>query len=164
MNLNPRVSSNFCAAFIKPRLPSFIKSGKLKPWFWYCFATLTTKRRFARVNLSNARWSPLRMRCANSTSSSTVIKSSLPISCRYLSSEALSRLVIDLVIFNCRMLLSNVFLIKPFCAHYLQNSLQRYEFYRIFLPSSVIFEKEKSGTFCAALSYSVFVFFIRCLP
>ena len=43
-------------------LPSLIKSGKLKPWFWYCLATDTTKRRLARVNFSNATRSPLRMR------------------------------------------------------------------------------------------------------
>ena len=43
MNLNPRVSSNFSAALISPKLPSLIKSGKLKPWFWYCLATDTTK-------------------------------------------------------------------------------------------------------------------------
>ena len=27
----PLVSSNLCAAFIKPRFPSFIKSGRVKP-------------------------------------------------------------------------------------------------------------------------------------
>ena len=36
--------------------------------------------------------------------SSTVIKSSRPISCRYLSREALSLFVIDFVIFNCLIL------------------------------------------------------------
>ena len=54
MNLKPRVSSNFSAALISPKLPSLIKSGKLKPWFWYCLATDTTKRRLARVNFSSA--------------------------------------------------------------------------------------------------------------
>jgi hypothetical protein len=40
------------------------------------------------------------IRWASSTSSSTVMSSSLPISCRYLSKDALSRLVMDFVIFN----------------------------------------------------------------
>ena len=53
------------------------------------------------VSFSRAFWSPLRILCANSTSSSTPISSSLPISWRYLSREALSRLVIDFVIFSC---------------------------------------------------------------
>ena len=46
------------AALISPKLPSLIKSGKLKPWFWYCLATDTTKRRLARVNFSSAIRSP----------------------------------------------------------------------------------------------------------
>jgi hypothetical protein len=58
----------------------------------------------ARVSFSNACLSPLLIACANSTSSSTVIKSSRPISCRYLSREALSRFVIDFVIFSCLIL------------------------------------------------------------
>ena len=33
MNLKPLVSSKRSAAFISPRLPSFIRSGKLNPWF-----------------------------------------------------------------------------------------------------------------------------------
>ena len=35
MNLKPLVSSNLFAALINPKLPSFIRSGKVKPWFWY---------------------------------------------------------------------------------------------------------------------------------
>src|SRR5688500_17981819 len=49
MNLKPLVSSNLFAALIKPRLPSLIRSGRLRPWFWYCFATDTTKRRLDLV-------------------------------------------------------------------------------------------------------------------
>ena len=64
-------------------------------------ATDTTKRRFAFVSRSSAFWSPFLMRCANSTSSSAEIMVSLLISCRYFSRAALSRLVIDLVIFSC---------------------------------------------------------------
>src|SRR5690606_1731805 len=101
INLNPRVSSKRCAALIKPKFPSLIKSGKVKPWFWYCLATDTTKRKLAFVNFSSALWSPALMRCANSTSSSAVIKSTLPISCKYLSNDAVSLLVTCLVILSC---------------------------------------------------------------
>ena len=66
-----------------------------------CLATDTTKRKFAFVNFSKALWSPALIRCANSTSSSAVIKSTLPISCKYLSNEAVSRLVTCLVILSC---------------------------------------------------------------
>ena len=82
-----------------------MRSGRLRPWFWYCLATETTKRRLARVSFSRASWSPLRMRWASSTSSSGVTSSSRPISCRYLSSDALSRLVMDLVILSCLIIL-----------------------------------------------------------
>ena len=106
INLKPRVSSNFSAALMRPRLPSLIRSGRERPWFWYCFATETTKRRLAFVSLSKALWSPLRMRCANSTSSSAVSNSSWPISWRYLSRDWLSLFVIDLKIFSCLIRLS----------------------------------------------------------
>ena len=111
MNLNPRVSSNFSAALISPRLPSLIRSGRLRPWFWYCFATDTTNLRFALVSFSRAAWSPFLMRWASSTSSSTVMSSSLPISWRYLSSDALSLLVIDFVILSC--LIDQFYFAKP---------------------------------------------------
>ena len=101
MNLKPLVSSNLCAAFIKPRFPSLIKSGKVNPWFWYCFATETTNLRLALVNFSSANWSPALTFWANSTSSSAVIRSTFPISCKYLSREAVSLLVTCFVIFNC---------------------------------------------------------------
>ena len=101
MNLKPRVSSNFSAAFISPTLPSFMRSGRLSPWFWYCFATETTNRRLAFVNLSSALRSPFFIFCASSTSSSTLSSSSCPISCRYLSNDWLSRFVMDFVIFSC---------------------------------------------------------------
>ena len=54
MNLIPFVSSNLCAARISPRLPSLIRSDSETPWFWYFFATLTTKRRLDRTSLSSA--------------------------------------------------------------------------------------------------------------
>ena len=76
MNLKPRVSSNFSAAFSSPMLPSLMRSGSERPWFWYCFATETTKRRFAFVSFSRALRSPFFMRWASSTSSSAEISSS----------------------------------------------------------------------------------------
>src|SRR3569833_2946239 len=54
INLKHLVSSKRYAALIKPKLPSFIKSPRVKPWFWYCFATDTTKRRLVLVRRSNA--------------------------------------------------------------------------------------------------------------
>ena len=101
MNLKPRVSSNFSAALMSPTFPSLMRSARSSPWFWYCFATETTKRRLAFVSRSRASRSPLRMRCASSTSSLAESSSSWPISCRYFSSDALSLLVIDFVIFSC---------------------------------------------------------------
>ena len=109
MNLKPRVSSKRWAALMSPKLPSLIKSGRVSPWFWYCLATDTTKRRLALVSFSSATWSPALIRCANSTSSSAVIRSTLPISCKYLSKEAVSLLVTCLVILSCLM---NVFWIN----------------------------------------------------
>ena len=103
MNLNPLVSSYFSAAFISPTLPSLMRSGSDSPWFWYCLATLTTNLRFDFVSFSKAFLSPLRIRCASSTSSSADRSSSLPISDRYFSNASLSRFVIDLLIFSCLM-------------------------------------------------------------
>jgi hypothetical protein len=51
---NPRVSSKRCAALIRPRFPSLIKSGRLRLGFWYCLATETTKRRLAFTKRSKA--------------------------------------------------------------------------------------------------------------
>ena len=101
MNLNPRVSSKRWAALISPIFPSLIRSGKVSPWFWYCLATETTKRKLALVRRSRAILSPDLIRWASSTSSSAEIKSTLPISCKYLSNEAVSLLVTCLVILSC---------------------------------------------------------------
>ena len=54
----PLVSSNLCAARIRPRLPSLIRSASDTPWFWYFLATETTKRRLLRTSLSSASGSP----------------------------------------------------------------------------------------------------------
>ena len=81
--MKPLVSSNLLAALINPRLPSFIRSGNVSPWFWYCLATETTNLKFAFVSLSKAFSSPALIFWANSTSSSAVISSTLPISCQH---------------------------------------------------------------------------------
>ena len=60
--------------------------------------------RLALVSFSRASWSPLRILWESSTSSSGDTSSSRPISWRYLSKDALSRLVMDFVSFNCLML------------------------------------------------------------
>jgi hypothetical protein len=65
MNLIPFVSSNLWAAADQPEVPSLIRSESETPWFWYFFATETTKRRFERTSLSSASWSPTRMRRAS---------------------------------------------------------------------------------------------------
>ena len=113
--MKPRVSSKRWAALMRPRLPSLMRSGRLSPWFWYCLATETTKRRFALVSFSNASWSPSLIFRANSTSSSAVISSTLPISCRYLSNEAVSRFVTCLVMFNC--LIFSMLFLNIFCSN-----------------------------------------------
>ena len=96
MNLNPRVSSNFCAALIRPILPSSIKSVKVSPWCWYCFATDTTKRKLAVTSLFFAlspSGPPFLIFWASSISSSIDINGARPISTRYLSKASLERLV-----------------------------------------------------------------------
>src|SRR5687768_8505072 len=87
MNLIPFVSSNLWAARMSPRLPSLIRSDSDTPWFWYFFATETTKRRFDRTSLSSASWSWVRMRCASATSSSREISGYALMSRRYWSSD-----------------------------------------------------------------------------
>src|SRR5260370_19220042 len=87
MNLIPLVSSNLWAARISPRLPSLMRSESDTPWFWYFFATETTKRRLERTNLSSASSFPCLMRWASDTSSSRVISGYWLISRRYWSSD-----------------------------------------------------------------------------
>src|ERR1051326_7146281 len=102
MNLKPRVSSNRFAAFTSPTFPSLIRSGRLSPRFWYCFATDTTKRRLASTIFFNADSSPARIFTVKITSSSADIMLCLEISSKYRSSEE-SRLVIDLLMTSWRM-------------------------------------------------------------
>ena len=42
--------SKFLIAFINPKFPSAIKSGKSNPWFWYCLATVITNRKLPSSN------------------------------------------------------------------------------------------------------------------
>src|SRR5215471_4830583 len=91
MNLMPLVSSNLCAARIRPRLPSLMRSESETPWFWYFLATLTTKRRLERTSLSSASASLRLIRWASSTSSSRVISGYWLISRRYWSSDPSSK-------------------------------------------------------------------------
>src|SRR5215216_2401401 len=87
MNLIPFVSSNLCAARISPRLPSLIRSERDTPWFWYFFATETTKRRFDATSFSSASWSFCRIRWASRTSSSREMSGNALMSRRYWSSD-----------------------------------------------------------------------------
>ena len=103
MNLKPLVSSKRCAALIRPKFPSLIKSLNERPWCWYCLATDTTKRRLACTSLSNARWSPILIFWASVVSSSGVIIGILEISCKYFSTAWESRLVIWVAILSCLM-------------------------------------------------------------
>src|SRR5215218_3108615 len=88
MNLIPLVSSNFRAARMRPMFPSLIRSDSDTPWFWYFFATATTKRRFERTSVSSAPGSPSRMARARRASSSRSISGYALISRRYWSSDS----------------------------------------------------------------------------
>src|SRR2546425_525833 len=100
MNLMPLVSSNLCAARIRPRLPSLIKSESDTPWFWYFLATDTTNRRLDRTSLSSASGSCCLIRWASATSSSRVISGYWLISRRYWSSDPSSNEA-RFAVFNC---------------------------------------------------------------
>src|SRR5687768_11095483 len=88
MNLIPLVSSNLRAARISPMLPSLIRSASDTPWFWYFFATATTKRRFERTRRSSDSLSPALIRLASLHSSSRSISGYTLISRRYWSSDS----------------------------------------------------------------------------
>ena len=105
MNLKPRVSSNVLGGLDQSEVALVIKSGRESPWFWYCLATDTTKRRLARVILSRALRSPRLMAWASSTSSSIVISSSRPSPGGSGPGTGSLYLVIDFEIFSCLILL-----------------------------------------------------------
>ena len=68
MNFTPCSGSNFRAAVTSPTLPSWIRSERETPRFWYFLATLMTKRRLARTSSLTASSSPARARRPSSTS------------------------------------------------------------------------------------------------
>ncbi len=112
------------------------------------------------MSFSSACWSPSRMRWASSTSCSTVISSSRPISWRYLSSEALSRLVIDLDIFNCLMFRS----LWSYCTPHLRGTAIKVQSYKIFIPpqkiSRVNFPQKKSSQSSQAPTSLFYLFLV----
>ena len=71
-NLKPCRQSNFSAARINPKMPSWIRSRSVRSRDWYFFAIETTRRRFELIMRSFASWSPRSMRLASSTSSAAV--------------------------------------------------------------------------------------------
>src|SRR5919107_1022412 len=77
-NLQPRSGSNFSTAFIRPMLPSWIRSSKGSPIPLYFLATLTTSLRFFSMSFCRAPLSPALARLERSISSARV--SSLPLS------------------------------------------------------------------------------------
>ena len=79
-NLQPRSGSNFSTAFIRPMLPSWIRSSKGSPWLRYFLAMLTTSLKFFSINLCRARRSPAWAPRASSISSAR--ESNLPLSMR----------------------------------------------------------------------------------
>jgi hypothetical protein len=76
----PRSGSNFSTAFIRPMLPSWIRSSKGSPMPRYFLATETTSLRFFSISLWRAFLSPAFARLDSSISSACV--SSLPLSMR----------------------------------------------------------------------------------
>src|SRR5918995_277652 len=77
-NLQPRSGSNFSTAFIRPMLPSWMRSSKGSPIPRYFLATLTTSLRFFSMSLWRAPLSPDLALLERSISSACV--SSLPLS------------------------------------------------------------------------------------
>ena len=64
--------SNFSAARIRPKMPSWMRSSSDSSWPWYFFAIETTRRRFELIMRSLAARSPCSMRFASSISSVAV--------------------------------------------------------------------------------------------
>ena len=71
-NLKPRRQSNFSAARINPKMPSWIRSSRVRSRDWYFFAIEMTSRRLELIIRSFASGSPRSMRFASSTSSAAV--------------------------------------------------------------------------------------------
>src|SRR3989338_10172731 len=90
-NLYPLVQSNFSTALNKPRLPSWIKSSKVKLALrpTYFLAMETTKRKFALARRFLASISPASILLARSFSSFSWISGYWPLSFRYILMESL---------------------------------------------------------------------------
>src|SRR5574344_37114 len=100
MKWYPLLTSKRSIAVIRPIFPSLIRSTRSIPWFWYFFATFTTKRRFALTIFAFAILSPCAAFVARSVSSSWVRSGILLISLRYIF-KTLSSLVIILNLLEC---------------------------------------------------------------
>ncbi len=85
MNFTPWSGSNFVAAVTSPTLPSWMRSRKDMPRFWYFLATEITNRRFERMRSSRAAGSPACARRAIRSSSAGERSACLLTSCRYRS-------------------------------------------------------------------------------
>src|SRR3954447_4698661 len=85
-NLKPFRQSNFSEARIRPSMPSWIRSPRVRPWPWYLRATEITNRRLELIIRSLAIMSPRSMRLASWISSAAVssgyFRASLKNSCR----------------------------------------------------------------------------------
>ncbi len=71
-NLKPRRQSNFSAARIRPKMPSWMRSSSGSSFWGYFFAIETTSARLELIIRSFAAGSPCSMRLDSSTSSAAV--------------------------------------------------------------------------------------------
>ena len=71
-NLKPRRQSNFSAARMSPKMPSWMRSSSGSSFCGYFLAIDTTSARFELIIRSLAAASPCSMRLASSTSSAAV--------------------------------------------------------------------------------------------
>src|SRR5215212_6784761 len=87
-NLKPLNGSNFSAALISPRLPSWMRSRKDTPRLRYFLAMETTSLRLASTRRSLDLVQPRAMPLASRISSAWVSSGTLPISARYILMES----------------------------------------------------------------------------
>src|ERR671911_2511475 len=87
-NLYPFEWSNFSAALMSPRLPSWMRSRNETPRLRYFLAMETTNLRLASTRRSLDLLHPLAMPLASLTSSAWVRRGTLPISARYILMES----------------------------------------------------------------------------
>src|SRR5215210_275114 len=87
-NLYPLEWSNFSAALMSPRLPSWMRSRNETPRLRYFLAIETTSLKFASTSLSLDLLHPRAMPLASRISSAWVRRGTLPISARYILMES----------------------------------------------------------------------------